>query len=297
VVDVNEVADELYGLLPEAFTAARNAREKEAKAAGDKGLAAQIHGLVRPNQVGWLANQLTRRHPDDVTRLLDLGAEIRGVAGSLDAEQLREFSRRQRQQVDALVAQARQVARDEGKKVSEETARGLEQTLHAALADPESAERLAAGRLAEGMQYIGFGFAPTAAGPPDLTSKRPPQQARVSRPGGSPVEPATKRSDPRLERANKDRERATAVAQDAVEMADEARAELERADAEVARLDEDVSRLRDELDAAVAEQQRASRDQRRDRATSERADKAARDAVRRLEQSTATRQRLADKGQ
>jgi len=50
-VDLDTVADELYGLPPEEFTAARTAAEKEAKAAGEMELAAQIRTLAKPNQV------------------------------------------------------------------------------------------------------------------------------------------------------------------------------------------------------------------------------------------------------
>ena len=36
MADIEEIADELYGLPPEEFTAARTRHEKEAKAAGDR---------------------------------------------------------------------------------------------------------------------------------------------------------------------------------------------------------------------------------------------------------------------
>ena len=39
---IDDVAHELYGLVPEEFTAARNAKVKEAKAAGDAELAAAV---------------------------------------------------------------------------------------------------------------------------------------------------------------------------------------------------------------------------------------------------------------
>ncbi len=45
-MDLDAVADELYALWPAEFTAARTAREKEARAEGDKALAAQIKAGV-----------------------------------------------------------------------------------------------------------------------------------------------------------------------------------------------------------------------------------------------------------
>lgn len=46
--DIDEVADELYGLPLEEFTAARTRYEKDAKAAGDRHAAAGIHSLAKP---------------------------------------------------------------------------------------------------------------------------------------------------------------------------------------------------------------------------------------------------------
>jgi hypothetical protein len=50
-VDIDDVADELYGLAPEQFTSARNAHIKEAKAGGDGDLAAKIGALRKPSVV------------------------------------------------------------------------------------------------------------------------------------------------------------------------------------------------------------------------------------------------------
>jgi hypothetical protein len=153
---LQEIGTELYGLAPGKFTAARNARAKQAREAGDKELAAAIAKLPRPAVTGWLANQLVRRHADDVRALLELGEELREATASLDADRLRELSRRQRQAVDALVEQARRLGRDAGQTVSEDTARGLAETLHAALADPEAADQLAAGQLTGVLSRSGF---------------------------------------------------------------------------------------------------------------------------------------------
>jgi hypothetical protein len=57
-VDADELADELYALPPEQFTAAPNTRAKEAKAAGEKETAARIAALRKPTVLAWLANPL-----------------------------------------------------------------------------------------------------------------------------------------------------------------------------------------------------------------------------------------------
>ena len=70
-MDVDEVADELYALAPRDFVAARDARSKEAKAAGDPDAAKQIAALRKPTVVAWVANLLVRRRADDVEPLLE----------------------------------------------------------------------------------------------------------------------------------------------------------------------------------------------------------------------------------
>jgi hypothetical protein len=76
-VDLDTVADELYGLPPDAFTPTRDTRAADARSAGDRGLAAAITKLRRPTTGAWLANLLARERSDQVSELLDLGAEMR----------------------------------------------------------------------------------------------------------------------------------------------------------------------------------------------------------------------------
>jgi hypothetical protein len=165
-VDLDDVADELYALWPGDFTAARTAREKEARAAGDKELAAQVKALGKPTTVGWLANRLVRDHADEVQPLLELGDALREATAVLEGEELRALSQQQHQLVAALVRQARRDAAGSGHRVGEDAARGLEETLRAALADADLSAQLAGGRLTGGLQHSGFGggggAAPTA---------------------------------------------------------------------------------------------------------------------------------------
>jgi len=86
---IEEIADELYGLPPEEFTAARTRYEKEAKAAGARDEAAHIHSLAKPTVTAWLANQLARTHRDELEPLLEVGAGLRDATRNLDGDQLR----------------------------------------------------------------------------------------------------------------------------------------------------------------------------------------------------------------
>jgi hypothetical protein len=157
VTSFDEVADELYGLPPEEFTAARTAHEKQVRKDGDRELAARIHSLTKPSAAAWLANQLARKRRDELQPLLELGSGLREATERLAGDQLRQLSRQQHELVHALVQQARQLARTSGHAVSDGTANGLEDTLHAALADEQAAQQLLAGRLIEALHRTGFG--------------------------------------------------------------------------------------------------------------------------------------------
>ncbi|MGH3659158.1 MAG: hypothetical protein ACRDUA_21095, partial [Micromonosporaceae bacterium] len=166
-MDVDSVADELYSLPPSEFVAVRDARVNEARAAGDREAAGAIAAFRRPTVVAWLANLLARHHPDDVAPFLELGEALRDATATLSGPELRELSKQRHQLVHALVMKARALGEQAGQRVGEDTARGLEETLHAALADPMLADRLLEARLTEGLRPSGFGPpSPVAAAAP-----------------------------------------------------------------------------------------------------------------------------------
>jgi hypothetical protein len=148
--------NELYGLPLGQFTAARAERAKQARAAGDREAAAAIAKLPKPNVVAWLANQLARQDPRELRLLLELGESLRRATADLDAAHLGELSRQQRQLMSALTGRVRQLAAQAGQAVSDSTVRGLEDTLHAALADEQAAQELVRGQLAGGLSRTGF---------------------------------------------------------------------------------------------------------------------------------------------
>jgi len=264
LVDVEAVSDELYGLPLDDFTPARNVRERQAKAAGEKDLAAQIHQFKKPNLVAWLANQLARERADEVRSLLELGAALREATATLSGQQLRELSRQQRQLVDALVQQAQRLASAAGRKVSEDTARGLEDTLRAALVDPLAAEALAAGWLTEGMQNSGFGR---------LASREGPAGSAMGPTVGAQSPASRPRAHEQRKRAEYDVVQATAAANKAIAARQEIHARLEAADERVAEYLGRVERLRKKLEEALQAQSRAQKDQARAQAAFDRADR------------------------
>ncbi|WP_031169847.1 hypothetical protein [Streptomyces durhamensis] len=168
-MDLDAVADELYGLRPEEFVAARDRRALDARKAGDQALARAIGALRRPSLGAWVSNLLVRRQRAEVGPLLALGEELRRAHRELDGPQLRRLARRQSEVIGALGRQAGQLAAQAGHAVGEGVRREVEETLHAALADPEAARAWAAGRLVKPLSSA-FGF-PEAD--EDVLARRP----------------------------------------------------------------------------------------------------------------------------
>ncbi len=274
---LDEIADELYGLRPEEFTTARKERERQARDAGDKRLTAEIHALTKPNLVGWLLNQLARHHPDEVRALLELGSDLRQAVADRSGDQLRQLSHQQRQVVGSLVHHAERCAEAGGRSVGDATARSLEDSLRAAMADPDAGEALVSGRLTGGLQASGFGGAENVlgdrAGPPE---RRRRQRSPAEEPDEHPGRPGR---DARREEAVAGAERAVAEAGAARQEAERRLAEAERS---VGDATERVERLRRELHEAVKAQSGARRGQREAESALVRTERAAEDTRRRL---------------
>jgi hypothetical protein len=283
---VGAAADDLYGLPLDKFTVARGERAKQARADGDGDAAMAIGKLAKPSKVAWLANQLARDRPDEIRPLLELGDSMRRATASLDAERLRRDSRQQHQIISALLQQARILADAAGQAMSDAAARGLEETLHAALADEQAARQLSQGRLTSGLSRSGFpgidaSTAPAVAGPA-AEGKR---AQRGSRTGAD--QPAARREQ--LDRARQDEQDARSDAADADRTRQNAQATLTQAHDAAGEAAADVGRLRTELDAALEAQASAGRAVRQARKDADRADRAARHAERRLRDATARR--------
>jgi len=270
--DIDEIADSLYGLPPEQFTAARTQYEKQAKAAGDRDAAAVIHAMAKPSAAAWLANQLAREHRAELQPLLELGAGLRDATRNLAGDQLRTLSRQQHQLVHALVLRARQLVRAAGRTVSDDAIRGLEETLHAALADEHAATLLLAGRLTEALHSSGlesgFGDAPSNVIP-------------LHRKDSSGT--AGRRQPPEAERrqAEQDLGEAERAVADATAALDNARASSADADEAAAAAHERVDELRQQLDDAISSASDADRGREELTRALHRAELAVRDAERR----------------
>ncbi len=259
-MDIDSVADELYSLPPERFTAARGVSEKAAKAIGDDQLAAAIRQLRKPSTGAWLANQLVREHSDEVLAFLGLGPALREATTMLSGDQLRELGRQRRQRVYALMQQVRGLAGAAGHKVSQDTSRALEATLHAALADDRVADQLRAGRLTETVQGAGFSPAPG------------------------------NRAADQLVPAEREEQQAQAAVRDAAALQNQAQAVADRTESALQQVAGLVSELRAKLDEARTEQSRLEEEHRQSQADLDSAIRAGRGAAQRLDEATQRRE-------
>lgn len=245
---LDDVAGELYGLDPGDFVPTRTERAAQARADGDRELAAAITALRKPTVAAWTVNLLARHAPQEIAALLDLGEALRAAQRQLSGDKLRALGAQRQQVVNAMTKRAGELAAEHDRPASDQVLREVGQTLTAALADPGVADQVRAGLLPTTVTYDGFGPAGLVAitgGKAAAPAKRAPRKA-----GKSPEDAeAARRAEARQELD--DAESALATARSARDEAEAAAAQAKTA------LDEVESRI-DELRAALehAEQQR-----------------------------------------
>ncbi|MFF8018034.1 hypothetical protein [Streptomyces sp. NPDC007929] len=285
-MDYDSVADELYALRPEEFTAARASAMASARTAGDRELAERIRALRKPSLAAWVSNLLVRGSPGEVEPLLRLGEGLRQAHQDLDGAQLRELSRRQHALIRALSLQARQLAQEAGHPIGESVQREVENTLHAVLADPEAARAWASGRLAKPLSAA-VGFPATGEG----ARPRRPDPA----PAAAPSRPGKKASEQQRRKLAEAREAAEAAERELRELQDEAAAanqEAAEAEQRAEGLGRRVGELTGELEQARGEHQQARFAERAARERSRTAERRAREARRKAATAAARLERL-----
>jgi hypothetical protein len=156
-VTVAQVADELYALAPADFTAARDERARQVRAAGQRDEAAAIKKLARPTASAWLVNQLARTVPEQMIRLYELGEELQEAQRALAGDRLRELSVQRRQVVNDLLAAASDLAGQTDQPASGAVLGEVRATLEAALADAGARAAVRSGRLTKSLAYAGLG--------------------------------------------------------------------------------------------------------------------------------------------
>ncbi len=262
---LDQAADELYGLPPGEFTAARDALVKRLRADKQRELAGEVKALRRPTLAAWALNQVVRNRRKDVEELLAAGEELREaqeqlVAGG-DRSGFQRAAARERELVAKLARDAAALAAEAGEGSSQGLEEKLVATLHAAALDEETAAEIGAGRVLRERQAVagfGGGFETSAPAPkkaPKRTTPAKPRkddEASRKREAAAEAKAREELSAARLEERKAGRERDAAAKAAARAAARRGKAE-ERAAEAARRLDD----ARGELEEAQ-EQERAA---------------------------------------
>jgi hypothetical protein len=162
-----QAGDELFGLPPEEFVAARDELARRLRREGDAEAAKQVKALRRPSLSAWAVNRLARERGRALGPLLAAGERLRAahqaaLAGEGAAE-LRSAAKAEREAVAGLVETALELLREAGHPTTDATRARVASTLHAAAASPEAADLVRSGRLTTDLDPSGFGTAADAA--------------------------------------------------------------------------------------------------------------------------------------
>jgi chromosome segregation ATPase len=186
---VDEAAEELYGLPPAEFVAARG---RLVAAAPGPDVAAAIKALRRPTVAAWAVNRLVRRGAPELEEALELGSRLRDAQRQLRGGELRRLDLRRRELVNELTSL---VAEGVGGLAGEALSQ-VRNTVVAAMADASSAAEVRGGRLVKALEYSGFG--PVGGGdvvPDDLSVRREARRSRRLAEALEAVEEAEERVD------------------------------------------------------------------------------------------------------
>jgi hypothetical protein len=251
--DVARAIDELYGMSPEEFTRARNARAAALKAAGRETDSQTIRRLAKPSPFLWATNQLARQDPQRVTHFVDLVRRVRQNQ-LRDPRTAAEAMQTIRSELQALTNRAAEVLQKAGYRVPAAGAARISNTVLGAAVDADLVEDLRHGRLAAELAAPGFEV---------LAGAAPGRKLQLLR-GGRSKEPRRDETEPR--RAEEQAERARRAQE-----AEARRRDAEQRAAVAARAAEDVR----ELERRLADARRTLR-------TAQREAEAAADRARRL---------------
>jgi hypothetical protein len=155
--ELDKIADELYGLRPDEFAAARDEQVKKARAQGQAALARELNKLRKPTQSAWLVNLLWRDQRDVMQQLLDLGEALSRAQAQASGPDMLRLTGQRRELEAALMRRARALAEQAGVTVTAPMEREAQETLSAAVAMPEVADEVRSGRLVKPAAYAGFG--------------------------------------------------------------------------------------------------------------------------------------------
>jgi hypothetical protein len=240
-----EVADALFETAPAEFVKARDQLAKALQAKGSADQAQIVRSLRKPTAAVWAINQVARRHPDKVERLLD---SFRRMQNPRSATEFRKASTDRHEAIRSLLDATTGILDRVGHTAGGSLMEKVTRTLLAAATDEQAQQALAHGRLERELEPSEFGFG-------------------VLQPPEAQGQAASDRGDRELLRARRRAKELRAEAQDLAEAArllelavadaelklDLARQEAERARRQAERAARKASQKRDEADKALTQ--------------------------------------------
>ena len=244
-----EIADRLYAEPLPGFTPARDAAAKELARGedADKELAGRVKALKKPSTAAWAVNLLVRREGDQIDQVLALGESLRAAAESMAGDELRALTRQRRQLTHALADTARDLAREEGVRLTGAVVDQVEGVLTAAMLDPVAAAVVRSGLVLTAFTSTGVSEVDVH----DVCAVPEAVGADVAHRAS-----ATERAAPSLRLVPEDDRVRRAAAQDRVEEAERAVAEARAELAQVERTVEDLRARRLQLQGDIDELRR-----------------------------------------
>jgi DNA repair exonuclease SbcCD ATPase subunit len=268
--EVDAVADLLYGLAPEEFTAARNT--EASKATGE--VAKRVKALRKPAVAAWAVNLLVR--DGQFGQAVELSAALREAQDDLDAKELMQLGRQRRELVASLARRAGELVRAKGGSLGPAAQEAVSSTINAAVMDVAAAAAVLTGRLIKPLEaggLDGLAMSDIVAGSPPDGSTAPAAPTRDDL--------AERRARKAAEAAAKDAEHAAAAAKREAADLDarlaKSREHVDELNSRVEKLRAELERLDAEADEAAAAYRELARDQ---KAAASRAEDAAHDAER-----------------
>lgn len=224
MADLRAIAKDLYAVPLADFV---KARKQAADGADDTELAKQVLALRKPSAAAWAVNALAREQGELVEEVLELGEQLRDAQADADGSRTRLLDRARRDLTSQALDEATRLVKASGGTLSGPAASGVEQTLRAAMTDPDAGDAVQDGLLVTSFEANPFE-------PVDLTDI-----VAVPRDGSTP-RPArrTKKGPTQLERKRLE------VAEKAV---DKARRKAESAAEDVGTRTDERQEIQDEL--------------------------------------------------
>jgi hypothetical protein len=265
---IDRSIDALYDAAPAGFTKERDALAKRLKADGDAAASARVKALRKPTAIAYVLNQLSRRHPEELAELVDVGRALaRAQRKALRGEpghDLRDAIGKQRAVVAALTTQTASVMKELG-LAADAHLDAIARALQAALVDPAVGEQLEEGRLEKVPEAAaGFAGVEAAEGEPEEIAE-PPARTHAGATAKAKTKADAKAKADAEAREARARAKADADAREAraVALEAEARRAKEAADEAQRRANAAAAVARTALGAARRARQEARRPRRR----------------------------------